>query len=112
MDASEAAGDGLKVVAQLESLSVSLNAERSGERLALLAMKHLGADVQLPAGGGRVVQSGAVGDSLVPKCSQRVSPGLAAVRHACGRGRASAPALCVWQTKREDDVQHDVQLTI
>ena len=51
----------LRVVAQLRSLSVSLNAERSGERLALLAMQELGAKVVLPAGGGMEV-SGQLGN--------------------------------------------------
>ena len=46
---------GLKVIAQLESLSVSLNAERSGERLALLTMQDLGANVIMPAGGGMTI---------------------------------------------------------
>ena len=55
------AGDGLKVVARLESLSVSLNAERSNERLALLAMKQLSTKVWLPAEGGMVV-SGQLGN--------------------------------------------------
>ena len=41
----------LRVVAQLRSLSVSLNAERSGERLALLAMQELVAEVVLRPGG-------------------------------------------------------------
>ena len=56
-DGDESAGEGerrgeLKVVAQLQSLSVSLNAERGGERLALLAMEELGFNWRLPAGGG------------------------------------------------------------
>ena len=48
-------GNELLVVAQLQSLSVSLNAERSGERLALLAMTDLGANVRLPADGGMII---------------------------------------------------------
>ena len=51
----------IRVVAQLQSLSMSLNAERNGERLALLAMRDLGANVTMPAGGGMVI-SGQLGN--------------------------------------------------
>ena len=54
-------GAELKVVAQLQSLSVALNAEKNGERLALLAMRDLGANVTMPAGGGMVI-SGQLGN--------------------------------------------------
>ena len=47
----------LVVVAQLQSLSMSLNAERSGERLAIMAMKELGMNVRWPAAGGMVVKA-------------------------------------------------------
>ena len=54
-------GDALSVVAHLESFSVSLNAERSGERLALLAMKELDVSVRLPPEGGMEI-SGQLGN--------------------------------------------------
>ena len=43
------------VVAQLQSLSVSLHAERSGEHLALLTMKDMSTNVRMPAAGGMVI---------------------------------------------------------
>ena len=53
----------LCVVAQVELVSVSLNAERTGERLALLAMKDLGATVRLlPGAGGGMQIKGQLGN--------------------------------------------------
>ena len=60
-EGGDEAGDALCVVAQLESFSVSLNAERTGEKLALLAMKELGVTVRLPPEGGMEI-SGQLGN--------------------------------------------------
>ena len=59
--AASAARSELHMVAELESFSVSLNAERTGEKLALLAMKELGVTVRLPPEGGMEI-SGQLGN--------------------------------------------------
>ena len=63
-DGEEETRSDLIVVAELQSLSMSLNAERTGERLGIMAMKELGMNIRWPAGSGMTV-SGQLGNLTI-----------------------------------------------